>query len=398
VTIDLTSAAARLRALGTTGTHPAAGVVAVRADGVQAVSVDGWAVLPEEGRAGVRMTPESLVDLASVTKVASTTALAMLLVHRGVLDLDAPVASVLPAFRGAGREEVLVRQLLAHTSGLPAWTPLYFVAGDREGALVAAQSQELSARPGTRFVYSDVGMVVLGAVLERVTGARQDEAFRAHVAEPLGLSRTGYRPGPGAEVAASSAGDLVEHAMVRTGEPYPVPFDADDFAGWRDGPTVGEVADGNAAHALAGVAGHAGLFAPAAELLRLGRALVSGVLVPREVLDRFTAPLDVAPDRGLGFRLGTWRLAGQAVPVVWHAGFTGTWLATALDRDLTVFAAASRLHGVTGTRRHPGAPRSSWVTTDQIAASVRDSVAHALVDAQALPRHHDADATTGGPR
>jgi CubicO group peptidase (beta-lactamase class C family) len=228
-------------------------------------------------------------------------------------------------------------------------------------------------------------MIALGAVIERVTGRRQDEAFDELVARPLGLRRTGYGPVPASEAAASGDSDVVEHRMVGQGDPYPVDARVDDFDGWRTRPALGVVNDGNAAHALGGVAGHAGLFATVPELLTLGRSLVEPRRVPPEVLAAFTRPLAVAPDRALGFRLATVTVAGETVPLAVHVGFTGTFLAVALDRALVVAVAATRLHGTTGTPQRPLAPRDALVSTDEIAATTLACVATALEAQGALP-------------
>nr|WP_240978221.1 beta-lactamase family protein [Knoellia sp. DB2414S] len=322
--------------MGDPGSHPAGAVVGVRVGGESSVAAAGWALLPGEQSPGRPMTDSALLDVASVTKIASTTAVAMRLVAAGDLDLDAPV-------RG---DEVTSRHLLAHTSGMPPWSPLYCATTERADALKRAATVDLVAEPGTVWSYSDLGMITLGGVLESVVGQRQDELFTRLVARPLGLDSAAYGPVDESRAAASSDGDAIEREMVRTGEPYETPFTVDDFGGWRTEPTVGVANDGNATHALGGVAGHAGLFASVPDLLRLG-AWLTDRRVHGDVLDHFTRPLDVAPDRALGFRLATWRVGGEDVPMAMHPGFTGTVLASALDRDLVVAVAATRLHGTT---------------------------------------------------
>jgi serine-type D-Ala-D-Ala carboxypeptidase len=387
--LDLREAASSLTALGREGTHPAGAVVGVLVGGVESVAAAGIAVAgPDEGTPRP-MTVGTRFDLASVTKLASTTALAMRLVADGTLDLDEPVAARLPAFagvapgattaaRGAAREAVTVRRLLEHTSGLPPWLPLYCRTTDRDEALALAAATPLVSEPGSTWAYSDLGMIVLGAVLEQATGRRQDVAFAQRVAAPLGLSRTGYGPVPVEEAAASADSDVIEHQMVDTGDPYPTDAVVADFGGWRPSTVVGEVSDGNAAHALGGVAGHAGLFATVPELLVLGRSLVDPDVMPEAVVREFTTPQQTAPDQGLGLRLVTTTVAGQRVRFAVHPGFTGTWLAVALDRDLVVAAAATRLHTTTGTPHHPLSPRTDLVTTDEIAAAALAHIGIAL--------------------
>lgn len=336
MSIDLGAVAKSLVALGSPGNEPAGAVVGVLMDGEVSVAATGWAVLPSDARPGRPMTADTVLDLASVTKIASTTALAMQLVRDGRLDLDEPVRD----------DGVTVRHLLSHTSGMPPWSPLYCATTDRADALKRAATSDLVAEPGATWSYSDLGMITLGGVLETVTGQRQDDLFAHLVARPLGLGTAAYGPVDPATAAASSDGDAIEREMVRTGEPYPTPFTVDDFTGWRTEPTIGIVNDGNAAHALGGVAGHAGLFASVPDLLRVG-AWLTDRTVHGDVLDEFTRPLGVAPDRALGFRLGRLRVGDEDVPMVLHPGFTGTVLASALDRELVVAAGAMRLHGTT---------------------------------------------------
>ena len=391
MSLDLAPVVEELLSLGAPRAHPAGAVVGVWSGGVTAVASGGCAVLPGSGRDARPMTPDTRLDLASVTKVASTTAIAMRLVASGDLDLDRPVAAYLPGL-GGDHARVRVRHLLEHTSGLPPWLPLYCRTTDRDEALRLASTAPLQSQPGARWTYSDLGMITLGGVLERVTGLRQDDAFAALVAGPLGLQRTGYGPVPASEAAASGDSDLIEREMVSSGTPYRVDARVEDFAGWRREPQVGVVNDGNAAHALEGVAGHAGLFSTVPELLGLGRALVDTTVVPPDVVDTFTRPLAVAPNRALGFRLATLTLAGEEVPLAVHGGFTGTHLAVALDRDLVIAVAATRLHGTTGTPARPLTPRESLVSPGEIAGAALRGVAHAL--AQTL----DASPTqTGAP-
>ncbi|MDF2091107.1 serine hydrolase [Knoellia sp. 3-2P3] len=385
MTLDLDPVVEALLGLGGPGTHPAGAVVGVLTGAELSVAAGGYAVLAGPEQPARPMTADTRLDLASVTKVASTTALAMRLVAHGTLDLEAPVTAYLPE-AGGDRAQVRVRHLLEHTSGLPAWLPLYCGTTVRDEALArATTTTPLVCEPGTRWVYSDLGMITLGAVLEAVTGRRQDEAFDELVARPLGLRRTGYGPIPAEEAAASGDSDVVEHHMVAHSDPYPVDARVEDFDGWRTRPPVGVVNDGNAAHALDGVAGHAGLFATVPELLRLGRSLVDAAVVPPEVVTAFTRPLAVAPDRALGVRLATATVAGDAVPLAVHGGFTGTFLAVALDRELVVAVAATRLHGTTGTPDRPLAPRASLVPTDEIAATALAGVATSLEAQGALP-------------
>ncbi|WP_298226514.1 serine hydrolase domain-containing protein [Gryllotalpicola sp.] len=374
----LSSAVDQLLTLGDDNRHPASAIIGVRTSAGTDVAAGGWARLPAAGAPGVPMTIDLDLDLASVTKVASTTALTMRLVAEGELDLAAPVQRYLPDFRGEGKDDVTLEQLLTHTAGLRAWWPLYLETSDRDTALQWAQTLPLDLPPGTAWQYSDLGLILAGIVIERVTSLELAEAFRSLIAEPLGLS-AGYGPRPAAETATSSDSDAYEFAMIATGIPYPVPFAVDQFAGWRDYPLRGQVNDGNAAHALGGVAGHAGLFATVEELLILGAALREGDFVPGPVLTRFATPTPIHPEQAVGFRRSTRPTPDGELTLLGHGGFTGTWFGIGLEQELVIAGGAMRLHGTVGpVRRGTTDAREGLVTVVQIQDALLDAGLAAL--------------------
>lgn len=347
-----TATVARLRQPGASGHRPASAVVGIRTASGEAVAADGWAELPTADRRGTPMSPDLLLDVASVTKVAVTTTLAMLLVDAGSLHLETPAARYLPALDHGVRREITIEQLLTHTAGLRPWWPLYVEQTDRDRALAAAARLPLAAAPGTTWRYSDLGLMLAGQVIEAVTGLGLAAAFATMVAAPLGLSAR-YGPVPPVEAAAGADSDAYEHAMIATGTPYPVPYRPADFPGWRTGPTRGTANDGNAAHALAGVAGHAGLFATVVDLLRIGSAVRGGEFVSGPTLARFALPSRLNHDQAVGFRRT--RL-DAGVTLLHHGGFTGTFLALGLATELVVAGGAMRLYGTLGSLRADGAP------------------------------------------
>lgn len=201
--------------------------------------------------------PNTMYDIASVTKVVATTATAMLLVQRGKLQVDDLVGDWLPGFV-IGRErdhrarEVRLRHLLAHNSGLPGYVELFRSASSPQDLLHACLSLPLEAEPGTRAEYSDPGFILLGKVLEICTGERLDVWTQREIFEPLGLTSTRFCPPP----------------ALRSAIP-PTEIDAK----LRNRRIQGEVQDENAS-ALGGVAGHAGLFSNVPDLLRFSRAIM----------------------------------------------------------------------------------------------------------------------------
>lgn len=296
------------------------------------------------------MSEHVVSDLGSVTKVLATTAALMTLVGDGGLSLSTPVSDLMPQTRGRPAGGATLERLLAHRAGLWEWWPVYLEARGNEAALERVASLPLRYAAGAAFHYSDLGFMLLGAAVEAAAGATLAEAVRARILEPQALSRVWWaHPPDGSVVAASSNGDAIEREMIASGRPYPVTAAATGTTRWREHVLVGEVNDGNAFHAFDGVAGHAGLFAPATELLRFGEGLLAslagrGPLAPG-VLRRFLAP---GPDahQGLGFRL--WPEFGAAG----HLGFPGVGVAIVPEREVAVAMVTNRLH-LRGTAPRP---------------------------------------------
>ncbi|MGH3156737.1 MAG: serine hydrolase domain-containing protein [Streptosporangiaceae bacterium] len=257
------------------------------------------------------MHRDTLFDLASLTKVVATLPAVLRLAERGELGLDDRVASYLPGFTGERRDEITIRQLLAHTSGLPAEIKFWREYRDPGDALQAMLQVRLGYPPGARVVYSDIGFMLLGQVVATVTAMPLDAAVAELVTGPLALTRTCFRPGPaqGADQAAST--ELQPDGRALTGV----------------------VHDENARF-FGGVAGHAGLFAPASDLARYLELawLGDGLLCPA------TRAAACRPQtEGTGGRRGLgWVLRGDQADSLgsrWpatsatHTGFTGTSLA-----------------------------------------------------------------------
>jgi CubicO group peptidase (beta-lactamase class C family) len=203
-----------------------------------------------------KVTVRSIFDLASLTKVVATTAVAMILYERGLLDLEAPVTAILPEFADdhGARREVTLRMLLAHSSGLPAYEKLFLRAKTREDLLRAALTTRLTGAPGARAEYSDIGFIILGVTLELLADESFDIFCQREIFGPLGMSYTTFNPAPA----------LKEF----------IPPTADD-RNFRQRVIQGEVQDENAS-VLGGVAGHAGLFSTAEDLAIFAHAMLNG--------------------------------------------------------------------------------------------------------------------------
>ena len=275
------------------------------------------------------MTVATVFDLASVSKVVATTTMAMILYERGLIDLEAPVASIVPEFSGADtrRGEVTVRMLLAHSSGLPAYEKLFLKAKTRDELLAAAFATALTADPGARAEYSDIGFIILAVALERVADEGLDRFCQREIFGPLGMTHTAYNPPVGWRASISPT--------------------ADDRT-FRNRIIQGEVQDENAS-VLGGVAGHAGLFATAEDLATFAHVLLQGgaPLVRAETLALFTRR-EAAPEgtsRALGWdtpsspsQSGKYFSAGS----FGHLGYTGTSLWIDPERQLSVTLLTNR--------------------------------------------------------
>jgi CubicO group peptidase (beta-lactamase class C family) len=306
-------------------------------------------------------TLETIFDLASLTKPLVTGMLLAMLSERGLVGLDSPVSTYLPQFGVSDKRAVMVRHLLTHTSGLPAWHPLYLLCeGDRERVLDVIASQPLEQPVGTRVVYSDLGFITLGLLAERVTSTPLAELARREIFRPLGLTRTFFNPEKSLqpEVAASeSGGNGYERGMCEiqpgqktTGHPA-----GPKSAGqWRERTVWGEVHDGNAFF-LGGAAGHAGLFSTARETLRLAQQFLPRTttrLVP-ETCALFSSNMTEGLNEARSF---AWQLAatpestaGPRLPPesFGHLGFTGTscWIDPRHERVLILLT--NRTHART---------------------------------------------------
>jgi CubicO group peptidase (beta-lactamase class C family) len=307
------------------GDFPSAVYVVAEAGRVRFAGALGDAVREPSVRAA---TLGTVYDLASLTKPLATGMLLALLVERGAVGLDAAVSEYLPEFGAGEKRAVTVRHLLTHTSGLPAWQPLYLsTGGDRDRVLETIAAQPLERAPGERVVYSDLGFITLGLLAESVTSTRLADLVRREIFDPLELKRTFFNPEQTiqTEVAAcESGGNAYERGMCET-QP------GAETARWRERTIWGEVHDGNA-YFLGGAAGHAGLFSDARETLRLASQFLPGTtaLLAPDTCRLFRTNMTEGLNEARSF---AWQLAatpestaGPRLPpeAFGHLGFTGT--------------------------------------------------------------------------
>src|SRR5256886_1386623 len=310
----------------------------------------GDAVREPESRAA---TLETIYDLASLTKPLVTGVLCAQLVELGELTLDSSVANYLLEFDRPDKNRITIRELLAHTSGLPAWRPLYLLAVEKDGALASIVNETLDARPGEQVIYSDLGFIVLGFLLERLMGGRLDELTFNRIMKPLELQHTFFNPVAATRtgVAACETGNAYERDMCE--KSFSVESIA-SYSGWRKGVVWGGVHDGNA-HFLGGTAGHAGLFSPAHETLRLANQFIAGQsqLLSSETCQLFQQNMTEGMNEARSF---AWQLAatkdstaGPSLPsdAFGHTGFTGTSCWIDAHRERVFILLTNRTHART---------------------------------------------------
>ena len=308
---------------GTVVTHEAVGDMLRYADG------EGTE-LPADQQ--VPMRRDSIFDLASVSKLFTSIAV-LQQVERGALDLDATVASYIPAFAAQGKGTVTVRQLLTHTSGLPAWIPLYSGWPTPEERIAAVYGVKPLAPPGTRYVYSDLNMITLGKLVELASGTPLDVAVRDGITAPLGMSDTGYNP-PASQI---------ERIVATEDQPWT-----------GRGVIRGTVHDENA-WSLGGVAGHAGVFSTARDLAVLAQTILdkgtyggARILSEDSVQALLTDENAAFPGNahGLGFEIDQrWYMDALSGPgTVGHTGYTGTSLVIDTRSRSFVLLLTNRVH------------------------------------------------------
>ena len=357
------------------GGYPGASVVVGRKGA--AVWEKGFGRLGWTDDAASVVPERSIYDLASLTKVVGTTTAIMILFDEGKLHLDDPVSMFIPEFTGGGKENITIRLLLEHRSGLPAGRDLWRIAHTPEDARAAVISAPLFAPPGRYYEYSDLGADMLGFTVEAVAGEKLDTFLARRVFERLGMSDTHFRPD------ASLRGRI---APTEISPP-------------RGYPLRGEVHDENA-YALGGVAGHAGLFSTASDLSIFAQMLLNGGSYNgARIISDSTVALFTRRAPGAGTRALGWdTCAGDhgcgsymGAEAYGHTGYTGTSLWIDPDREMFVILLTNRVHAAK-------ARRPAKVISD-VRSDLADAAALAVSDAPggliAMPAAFRADKAVG---
>lgn len=297
------------------------------------------------------MTEEHLFDLASLTKVTATTFGIMLLVAEGKIRLDDPVHKWLIGFDDEAKKKVTVRHLLSHSAGLYQWYPLYYKASNKEERYQLIADMPLKWPVGEGRHYSDFGFMLLGDIIEHISGQSIDAYLQENLYQPLNLQRTTFDPLKKGfdQIAATSHGNPFEKYMVYDDSfGYEVDVDPDSWNGWREHTLRGEVNDGNAWYANGGIAGHAGLFSTADDLQKLAKLLLNKgqyknkSLIPEAIIDTF-----LTKDRygnALGWAMDKQFIAAKGSPeqTYGHTGFTGTSIVIVPEYGLSIILLTNR--------------------------------------------------------
>jgi CubicO group peptidase (beta-lactamase class C family) len=255
----------------------------------------------------------SIFDLASLTKVVATTTITMILFDQGRLDLDQKVVDIVPAFEGDQKNKVTIRHLLTHTSGMPGWVRFYLELQGKERIVQEICDMDLKNDPGTVYVYSDLGMIMMQKILETITNKPLDQLVRDYITTPMNMKNTYYNP---------------DSSLIN----QIVPTEISD---WHQKLVHGFVHDENT-YAMGGVSGHAGLFSTVQDLSVFCQMYLNGGvyddkrILKSETIQLFTARQNIVEGstRALGWdtRSEKHSMAGEymSMQAFGHSGFTGT--------------------------------------------------------------------------
>jgi serine-type D-Ala-D-Ala carboxypeptidase len=281
-----------------------------------------------------KMRVNTLFDIASLTKVIGTTTSIMLLADRGKINIDDPVCRYIKAFDTPEKSMITIRHLLTHTAGLCEWYPLYYFISDKEEGYKLIGELPLKFPVGEQRRYSDLGFVLLGEIIELVSGLPLEKFMKQNIFTPLGMKNTTFNPlkTPGHKrIAATSPGNPYEKRMVydSTLGFTSKETDPESWNGWRDYILKGEVNDGNAWYAFRGISGAAGLFSTADDLEKLVDMLVNrGRAGSKQFISYAVIETFLTKDKfgnGLGWMMDPANSFMRNAPEgsFGHSGFTG---------------------------------------------------------------------------
>ena len=300
-----------------------------------------------------KMTSEHLFDIASLTKVIGTTTSIMLLVDRGKINVDDHVSKYIKDFGTPDKKDITIRHLLTHSAGLYEWYPLYYRAANKEESYKLIGNLPLMFPVGAQRRYSDLGFVILGEIIETVSGMSLEKFEKENIFVPLHMTSTTYNPlksGSFKKIAATSQGNPYEKRMVYDSTlGYKIKdIDPRKWNGWRNYTLRGEVNDGNAWYANGGVSGAAGLFSTIDDLQKLVDMLIdNGKVGSRQFISAKTIQTFFTKDKfsnGLGWMMDPDNSFMKNGPegTFGHTGFTGTSISVIPKYNISVILLINR--------------------------------------------------------
>lgn len=347
----------------------------------------GNAQVLENGVEKIRkMKKDTIFDLASLTKIFATTQSIMKLVSENKINLDDKVCKYIPEFAKNGKENIRIRDLLTHTSGLTPWLPTYYHVKNSKEELEYICNLPLEYKTGTNRKYSDFSFMTLAFVVEAVTGEKINDYVLNEIYKPLKLKRTRYLPlevFSKNNIASTSHGNPFEQKMIYDDNfGYKIDENFDLFKYWRLHTLTGSVNDGNAYYANNGVAGHAGLFSTAYDLYILGEVLLNNgkyknkEMYSENVVKEFTKKQSKF-GHGYGYEINRGGIdkgyMGKYATdkFVGHTGFTGTQVVYDLDNNIQVII-------LTNKQNYGVEPSGSYKSTWKYAREVMNLVGDVL--------------------
>ena len=286
----------------------------------------------------IPVTVNTKFDLASLTKIVGTTAALLHLIELGELQVTDLASKYLEPWQGTDKSDITIAELLSHQSGLAEWRPLYFTDDLQENLAKQISRIPLTYPRNSGRRYSDLGFISLGEIIKVITGKDLPTVFAELVFNPLEMHNTSFMPVTG-DIAATSLGDWYEKNMVATNIPYQVDLEVSAFPNWRVEYLVGQANDGNSFHRLGGIAGHAGLFSTAEDLLIFAEAVIANKWQAYNFLSVHGDPM-----QGLGFRNWHTRTKSGEVTFWGHTGFTGIALGISPFHQSAALLLTNRLH------------------------------------------------------
>jgi serine-type D-Ala-D-Ala carboxypeptidase len=300
-----------------------------------------------------KMKVNCLFDIASLTKVVGTTTSIMLLADRGQIKIEDPVCKYIKAFDSPEKRNITIHHLLTHSAGLYEWYPLYYRASNKQESYRLIEGLPLMFPVGEQRRYSDLGFVLLGEIIENVSGLPLEMFMKQNIFQPLHMKNTTFNPlktGGHKKIAATSAGNPYEKRMVydstlgyRMKEIDPVSWN-----GWRTYILKGEVNDGNTWYANGGISGAAGLFSNANDLEKLVDMLINkGKVGSKQFISAQTIEAFLTKDKfnnGIGWMMDPANSFMRNAPEgsFGHSGFTGPSISVIPQEKISVIFLINR--------------------------------------------------------